>query len=186
MLQQNLYFIAIIPPDDICEEVIAFKHDLKENYNSKAALKNVPHITLKAPFKTDAFKHADVIKWFKKLSVAKEPFVVQLHDFGCFPNPDNPVIYVQPVSTEPLKKLQAQVIAAFEKAFPNVPLHYHEHKFAPHITIAFRDLAFAEFKKAWQVYSHKIYNAAFRVHNFYLLQHNGSQWEVIAEHSIEK
>ena len=185
MPQQNLYFIAIIPPAYICKEVTAFRNDFKENYNSKAALKNMPHITLKAPFKIDAAHHEDVLKWFALLPVTKKHFSIQLHNFGAFKNPNNPVVFVQPVITEPLRILQEQIITSFATAYTNIPLHYHEHKFAPHMTIAYRDLAFSEFNKAWEVYCDKKYDALFEVKSFYLLQHNGVEWFVTAEHRID-
>jgi len=186
MPQQNLYFIAIIPPHGISEEITAFRNDFKDNYNSKAALKNMPHITLKAPFKIDAANHNDVLQWFALTPVFKGSFDIQLRNFGAFPNPDNPVVFVHPVNTPPLKALQAQVIKSFETAYPTIPVHYHEHRFNPHMTIAYRDLAFAEFNKAWkEKYSDKQYNAQFKVTGFYLLQHNGTEWKVVAEHLID-
>ena len=185
MPQQNLYFIAIIPPADICEEVTAFRNNFKENYNSRAALKNIPHITLKAPFKVDAAQHTDVLQWYASLPVTKGSFVIQLHNFGAFPNPNRPVVFIHPVITPQLKTLQSQIIKSFETAYPDIPVHYHEHRFAPHMTIAYRDLAYAEFNKAWtDVYCDKEYSAQFEVNSFYLLQHNGARWEVIAEYSL--
>ena len=186
MPQQNLYFIAIIPPIDITNEVTAFRTDFKDNYNSKAALKNMPHITLKAPFNIDAAHHTEVLEWFASLPVLKEPFAIQLHNFGAFPNPNNPVVFVHPVITPQLKALQSRIINSFEALYPDIPLHYHERHFAPHMTIAYRDLAFDEFNKAWkEVYCDKEYNAQFEVTGFYLLQHNGAEWKVAAEHRID-
>ncbi len=180
MTLQNLYFAAIIPPDAVSAEVTAFRNDFKNNYDCKAALKNMPHITLKAPFKTDAALHNDVLKWFYGLG-ARKSFNVQLCNFGSFDNPKNPVIYVHPVLNDDILQLQKVILNSFEAAFPKIPVHYFEHKFSPHMTVAYRDLAYAEYQKAWQIYSLKAYNATFTVNSIYLLQHNGAKWKVIAE-----
>jgi len=185
MPRHNLYFIAIIPPGDISREVTAFRNDFKENYNSSAALKNMPHITLKAPFTIDVARHDDVVKWFGSLPVTKASFPVELQNFGAFPNPENPVVFVHPVMTVPLKTLQSQIVESFIGAFPSIPVHYFEHQFKPHMTIAYRDLEFSEFDRAWkEVYCSKEYSARFEVNGFYLLQHNSREWNVIAEHRV--
>jgi hypothetical protein len=42
--RQNLYFIAIIPPGKICDDVEVFKKDFAGRFGAKEALKNVAHI----------------------------------------------------------------------------------------------------------------------------------------------
>ena len=44
------YFIAIIPPSPILEEVQEIKNYFKDKYESRAALNSPPHITLHMPF----------------------------------------------------------------------------------------------------------------------------------------
>ena len=39
----NLYFIAIIPPQEICEAITAIKQDFAERFKSSKALKIIPH-----------------------------------------------------------------------------------------------------------------------------------------------
>jgi len=185
MPQQNLYFIAIIPPTVISDDITAFRNDFKENYNSKAALKNMPHITLKAPFKIDAVHHDEVLQWFSTVSFPSDRFTVQLRNFGAFPNPDNPVVFVNPVMTPHLRELQTKIIKGFQEKYPDIPVHYFESEFKPHMTVAYRDLEYSEFDKAWKdVYCDKEYSAQFEVSAFYLLQHTGVEWKVIAERNL--
>lgn len=184
MPRENLYFIAVVPPDAIAASITAFKLDFAQNYNSRAALKNMPHITLKAPFKTGAEKHARVLGWFAQLPLPEKPFDVVLKDFGIFDNPKNPVVFVHPVITDALAELQNEIITGFEKAFPDIALHFTEQHFKPHMTIAYRDLAYTEFKKAWAQYAHKTYHAQFKVTMVYLLQHNGTAWQIIAQRAL--
>ena len=69
MATDKLYFIAILPPAEISVEITAFTIDMDVLYSSKAALKSMPHITLKAPFKLPAQKHGDLLQWFSNLRV---------------------------------------------------------------------------------------------------------------------
>ena len=181
MPAENRYFIALIPPDAIAGEVTEFRNDFALNYNSKAALKNMPHITLKAPFKIEAAKHNEVMDWFANLPVGEKPFEVELKDFGVFDNPKNPVVFVHPVVTDAMANVQEAVVNSFEEAFPNVALHFTERNFKPHMTIAYRDLFYTEFEKAWQVYQDKKYKAIFLADRIYLLKHNGKEWLVAEE-----
>jgi 2'-5' RNA ligase len=184
MPQENLYFIAIIPPDAVSEEVTAFKNDLALNFGSSKALRSMPHITLKAPFKLSANGHISLLEWFEGLRPEREPFMVELEDFGSFPNKDNPVIYVKPVMTPKLEALQRSILRGFEFAYPTIGISYTEQNFHPHMTIAYRDLTPEQYTRAIDVYQHKKYSAAFRADRFYLLQHNGTEWRVVAEHLL--
>lgn len=50
-LIQSLYFIALLPHQQLAERLTVIKHDFARNYGSSAALKTMPHITLQSPFK---------------------------------------------------------------------------------------------------------------------------------------
>ncbi|PZR22172.1 MAG: hypothetical protein DI539_06195 [Flavobacterium psychrophilum] len=184
MPDQNLYFIALIPHDTVAGEVTDFKNDFAANYNSSRALRTMPHITLKAPFKLAQREHKNLMAWFDNLRPMVESFFVELEDFGSFPNKDNPVIYVKPVMTPPLERLQKSILNAFEHAYPDITIPYTERNFHPHMTIAFRDLTPEQYARAMDVYQHKKYSANFRADTFYLLQHDGEKWNVIAERGI--
>lgn len=180
----SFYFIAIIPPDVICWEVTAFKEDIALQYNSKKALRVVPHITLKAPFTINSGRDAEVQDWFISLSTKNIGFNVELNSFGCFDHPKNPVIFVKPQLTTELISLQKEIIEAFERHFPDLTLQFTEKNFHPHMTIAYRDLAYSEFNKAWALYSKKEYHAKFNAQHFFLLKHNGLEWEIVAKNTI--
>lgn len=182
---QNLYFIAIIPPDAVCEEVTAFREDFAQNYNSSKALRVVPHITLKAPFKVDSVQHDKLMDWFKHIPVSIHPFQIELKDFGSFDNRNNPVIFVNPVVNDSLEELQKNVIAAFENTYPDIPVSFIEKNFHPHMTIAYRDLEREQYEKAWEIYKGKSYKAYFECNSFFLLQHDTKQWNVIAQHNLK-
>jgi 2'-5' RNA ligase len=177
----NLYFIAIIPPREICDEVTAFKLDIAEKYNSRKSLKVIPHITLKAPFKLPSENHEQVLQWFSEMLVSVSPFQQELRDFGSFANKRNPVIFVNPEMNPSLHALQREVLLNFVDAFPGVGVSELELKFSPHVTIAYRDLQPKFFKEAWKEYEAKKYYANFEVDCVHLLQHDTKRWNTISE-----
>lgn len=183
-MPENLYFIALLPHEAVSNDITAFRKDFAENYDSSKALRNMPHITLKAPFKLPAAEHDELLQWFANIRPGVETFTVELEDFGSFDNKNNPVIYVKPIMTPRLEALQKAILNSFEHAYPHIPVAYTERTFHPHMTIAYRDLTPEQYARAMDVYRHKKYSATFRAEGFCLLQHNGREWRVIAEKLI--
>jgi len=132
MKEQQLYFIAIMLPQWVDEEIIAFKNDMAHRFKSKKALRTASHITLKAPFKMDAIMHEQLLQWFKRMSVTIAPFMQEIRDFGAFNNKRNPVIYVEPIMNESLQNLQKEVLQWFSSAFPKEVISKNEYTFSPH------------------------------------------------------
>ena len=184
--RENLYFIPIIPPQKILEAVTEIKQDFAERFKSSKALKVIPHITLKAPFKFPAEKHAEILRWFASTNVATNSFQQELKDFGSFANKRNPVIFVEPVMNESLKALQRNIISHFTREFGKEQVAQNEHKFNPHMTVAYRDLIYQQYKTAWEEYQSKKFEATFKVSLFHLLQHDGKQWNSIKEFMLPK
>jgi 2'-5' RNA ligase len=184
MPKEILFFIAILPPEDVMAEVTTFKENMRDNYGSKTALKVMPHITLKAPFKVPAEEHEQIVDWFRNIPANTEPFPITLENFGSFDNKHNKVIYVNPLVTEQMAGLQKNIINSFAKNFPKINMSTYEHEFKPHMTIAYRDLTDENYQIAWGIYKDKHYSATFMCNSFCLLQHNGLRWEVIQEHHL--
>lgn len=181
---EKLYFIAIIPPKQISEEVTLFKRDFASHYDSCKALKVVPHITLKAPFKILQTDHKTLVSWFQKLTFSTEKFDLELRNFGSFPNAEYPVIFVNPIVSEALNNLQKTIIEKFQITFPGVGKQHTDYSFHPHMTIAYRDLTFDNYQKAWEIYKDKTYEAKFSVEEFHLLQHDGTKWNITATNFV--
>lgn len=186
MRNENLYFIAIIPPKEISDEITAFQLDFAHHFNAKAALKVIPHITLKAPFKLPVSDHSGLQQWFQKLFIYSGPFQIELRNFAAFPNKYKPVVYVNPIINEPLYALQKEIIRSFRISYPELEIADIELKFKPHITIAYRDLMPDKFSEAWDLYKTKEFRAVFDVNSFHLLQHNGKMWNIIETASLRK
>jgi 2'-5' RNA ligase len=181
--RENLYFIALIPQKEVSDAINTFKNDFALRFGSKAALKIMPHITLKIPFNLNESGHEKLLEWFRKLFISTPAFNIEIKNFGSFPRPENPVVYVHPVMNIHLLSLQRQIIKSFENFQPGL-IHKHDLRFNPHITIAYRDLAFENYEKAWKEYGIKEYNAIFEVEAFHLLQHETRQWNIIATYNL--
>jgi 2'-5' RNA ligase len=184
--KSNLYFIAIIPPQEICEAITAIKHDFAERFKSSKALRVIPHITLKAPFKFPAEKHTEVLRWFTSTNITVNSFQQELKDFGSFANKRNPVIFIEPLMNESLKTLQKNILSHFIKEFGKEQVAQNEYKFNPHMTVAYRDLLYHQYKMAWEEYQSTKFEATFEVNSFHLLQHDGKKWNSIKEFVLLK
>ncbi|MDH7464509.1 2'-5' RNA ligase family protein [Chitinophagaceae bacterium 26-R-25] len=185
-MSRDLYFIAIIPPQDICDEITSFKKEIARDYDSHRALKVIPHITLKAPFRMPAAHHAGLFDWFRDMYVNTGSFTIDLENFGAFHTKSNPVIFVHPVMNVQLAAVQKEIIRSFHNHYPDITIMDVEHKFTPHMTIAYRDLEFSRFQEAWKVYHDKEYKRTFTVNDFHLLQHDGEKWNVVETYGLSK
>ncbi|MGG5210657.1 2'-5' RNA ligase family protein [Chryseobacterium sp. MIQD13] len=173
---KKMYFIAIYPPQEVIEEIKVFKKDLALNYANSKALKNDAHITLFPPFSRDLELESDIHTAFEKTDTDILPFEITLNGFGSFPNPKNPVIFVQPEISENLNLLQQKVKQHF---------NFIKYSFTPHMTVGYRDLSFENYLKAWEVYKNKIYKTNFLVDKILLLRYDG-KWTPIAEKPLKE
>ena len=180
----KLYFIAVIPPQEIADEVTAFKDVFAEQYESKAALRSPAHITLVSPFKVGEPQHEKLVDWFAGLKPPVSKFALELKDFGMFAN-KRPVIFINPLLNDSLSALQRWIEeeAIAGKFFP--PPSLPQREFHPHMTIAFKDLLPHRFKEAWPFFAQKSYDRTFEVSEIHLLQHNGKEWKSIATLKID-
>ncbi|MDZ7647732.1 MAG: 2'-5' RNA ligase family protein [Cytophagales bacterium] len=101
-----LYFIALLPPPEIQQQLKFFKEYFSTTYQSKGALNSPPHITLHMPFQWKEAKENKLIESLKNFSTGKKSFEVQLQDFGCFAPR---VIFAQVIESELLRVLQQQL-----------------------------------------------------------------------------
>ncbi|NML68446.1 2'-5' RNA ligase family protein [Chryseobacterium sp. RP-3-3] len=168
---KKMYFIAVYPPQEIIEEVKAFKKDLALNYDNSKALKNDAHITLFPPFSRELELESDIHTAFQKIDTDLPPFEITLNGFGSFPNPKNPVLFVQPEHNENLNILHQRVRQYF---------NFIKYSFTPHMTVGYRNLSYDNYLKAWEIYKHKEFKTKFTVDKITLLRHD-QKWVPIAE-----
>jgi 2'-5' RNA ligase len=179
MGEQKLYFIAIVLPLELAEQVIDVQQDLANRFQSRKALNVLPHITLIAPFTLSSADHTNLMEWFSSLIVHISPFAITLNGFDSFQNPRHPVIYIKPTPNPALLALQKILVDQFHTTFSHPIPANSEIRFKPHITVAYRDLLPEVFKVAWPEYREKQFSGSFSVTGFQLLQHDRKKWHVI-------
>lgn len=173
------YFLAIIPPEPVASEVTAIKESFIEKYNSIAALKSPPHITLHMPFQWKGRKEERLFSVLAQTSSFK-PFSVELDGFGAFPPR---TIFIQPKACAELEAMNMELLQATKRQL-NLFHAVHIGGFHPHMTVAFRDLRKPMFYKAWKEFEEREFNASFEVNSFWLLKHNGKTWDAYKEFSF--
>jgi 2'-5' RNA ligase len=169
----QLYFIALIPPSPVREEVQAYKEYFRDHYHSKAALKSPPHVTLHMPFEWKEAKEKKLITALCEFSTGKKPFAISLNNFSCF---EPRVIYMDVNPSDSLAALQADLHRFCKINLNLFNAQYRDLPFHPHLTLAFRDLKKEEFVKAWAEFREKKYSAGFLADKIILLKHNENHW----------
>lgn len=171
---ENLYFIAIIPPEPLYAEVLALKQHVKNQYNSKAALNSPPHITLHMPFKWKESKEAELVSSLETFIAKQKSFELKLNNFGAF---EPRVIFIDVRKDEALVDLQKNLKRFCKTELNLFNADYKEFAYHPHLTLAFRDLKKTEFYKAWEEFKEKILDAKFVMNTITLLKHDGQVWK---------
>ncbi len=178
----RLYFIAILPPKEISEKVIAIKQEFADRFESSRALRPPPHVTLQALFKMDDKDQATLEKMLGDFFRPFPVFKIEFSNFGSFANRRNPVIFIQPLPNAMLNNMHKHLMMFLRKldfSEENTSLHFN-----PHMTVAYRDLTAANFKKAWPEFAKRDFEASFMVEKIHLLRHDGKKWIPVAEFEL--
>jgi len=171
----KLYFVALVPDESVFGEVMALKTEIRDQFNSKAALRSPPHITMYMPFRWHEEKEARLITSLDSLAIQHEGFEILLNGFGAFPPR---VIYIHVEDNRQLQDLQ-KIVHKTTKAKWHIYPKADSRAFRPHMTIAFRDLKKLYFFEAWREFEQRNYKASFIAANICLLKHNGKTWDIL-------
>ena len=177
----NLYFIAVVPGEPVFTEVMDLKTEIRDRFNSNAALRSPPHITLHMPFQWQEEKEELLITSLDKLATNQLPFSLELANFGAFPPR---VIYIHVIENELLSDLQNAVQKNARSNWHIYPKP-DSRPFKPHITVAFRDLKKPLFFDAWKEFEQRNYTARFEVNNVCLLKHSGKTWDILHKAGLQ-
>lgn len=172
MPKDLLLFLAVLPGEEIQEEVTAFKEYARDHFGSSHALKSPPHITLIPPFRWSPDRRRALVEIVSALARTRSPFYLTLCNFACF-RPR--VIFVDVEESAELSALQSAL--AIELAEKLDLKGDRGHGFHPHMTVAFKDLRRSVFQEAWAYFSQQSYQRTFTVNQISLLRHNGRRWE---------
>lgn len=177
MSESNRFFIALLPPPDIQAQVNAIKQHFSDRYDSRAALKSPPHITLQPPFELQLVNLPALKQCLSTFANHREPVPVKLSGFAAFPPR---VIYINVLKTQELLMLQTDLMAYLETVLEIVD-PVSTRPFSPHMTVAFRDLTRQNFKAAWLEFQQQALQFEFRANYVTLLLHDGKRWNVSDE-----
>ena len=169
------FFIALLPPQAVQAVVWQFKQELAEVYQSYAALRSPPHVTLQPPFQWSLEQLSPLHQVLAEFSLGYSPLTVTLENFDVF-KPKVIFIHVHP-QTE-LLHLQQSLAQTLHQQF-----HFprDQRPFHPHLTVGFRDLDRANFHKAWAVFQTRSLYFTFQVPQLTLLIHDGQRWQIQQE-----
>lgn len=170
-----LYFIALVPPQEIEEEVKSLKEEIKEKYHSQKALKLPAHITLQKPFHMTEEDEPKLLRAMERAIKAQDEFTIKLKDFGAFPPR---VIYVAVENEDSVKTLYENLAEELKKTSLLSEKEVMS-KLHPHITIATRDLGKKQFHKAWEEFRNRHFQSIFTADELTLFKHNGKSWDVL-------
>ncbi len=168
------YFIAIVPPEPIEQEIQDIKQSIFKTYGTKGALRSPAHITLQMPFSWEEEKEDTLISTLKDFRQFPE-FEITLNNFDYF---EPRVIFIQVEKNPILFQFQTQLTKYIKEHLHIFNQYEDKRGFHPHITIAFRDLKKPTFYKIWEDYKFQIFSKKFSFLSFSLLKFNGKIWEV--------
>ncbi|MCG8322343.1 MAG: 2'-5' RNA ligase family protein [Cytophagales bacterium] len=173
----NLYFIALLPPEDLIHQIEMARLRLAKQFKCREALKLVPGISLQIPFQQLPFREEIMIEKLKEFAQLQYPMMVKLNGYGAFPEH---TVFIKARPSASLKLLHRQ-LGKFLKMELNFSDDMIGHNvFRPHITMATKDIK-SKFRKIFNEYKSGRFEADFMASSMYLMKHNYSHWEVLEE-----
>jgi 2'-5' RNA ligase len=176
-MEKNKYFIAIVPPDPLQQELMNLKHELGLKFNTKGALRSPAHITLHMPFELERRKEIRFLEAIKQLSYPVSPFEILLSDFGVF---EPRVLFVNVKPSASLVLLRDLLIEWVKSKFAIYNQSDDKRGFHPHITIAFRDFKKQMFYAAWAQFKTQVFSGSFICNEIQLLKFESGKWIPVA------
>lgn len=175
-MNESLYFIAIVPPQEVSSKITKLKEEVAQKYQSKHALKSPPHITLHMPFKWKDKRFNQLAEVMKKINNNLVPFSVKLSDFDFF---EPRVVFVDVEPSARLEALQTEVMKRCKKDLKLDNGNYKNRPFHPHVTIGFRDLKKPLFYEAKKEFEDRFFEGQFCIDKVELLKHDGEKWVAV-------
>lgn len=186
-----IFFIALLPPQDIQDQITEIKEYFATNYHSRKALNSPPHITLQPPFEwsldnvpilTECLNNFAIaqsdrypIAQSARYAIAHHPISITLQNYAAFPPR---VIYIDVVQTPELLNLYSALCSTLETNLNIIDSQSKKRPFCPHVTVAFKDLTKADFYTAWEEFAQKKLAFQFIANDITLLIHRHGKWQI--------
>ena len=171
----EMYFIALVAPEEIDQQIVKWKNFMKEKFGCMVALRSPAHVTLIPPFWMKEEMENELIQSLNEFSAHQNQLMIQLKNFSSF-KPG--VLFVDVIKNEQLALLKTD-LEDFLLGQKKFPIKKEERSFHAHITIATRDLYKKAFFEAWDIFQNKKYEAEWRAKGVSVLRHNKKNWDVI-------
>jgi 2'-5' RNA ligase len=175
-------FIALLPPLEIQQVANQIKQHFAATYNSCAALKSPPHITLQPPFEWRSQTLSVLEQGIETFAQTRGPISITLDGFAAFPPR---VIFINVLKTPEFLGLQQALRSYLESSFGIIHPSSKLRPFTPHLTLAFRDLTPQNFDRAWSAFAAKKLYFDFFVFQLTLLSHTGKRWDIQKEFPLK-
>jgi 2'-5' RNA ligase len=177
-MERSRFFIALLPPQHIQDYANQVKQHFADNYASSGAQKSPPHITLQPPFELANGNIGQLEECLVDFARGRKFVPITLKGFAAFvPR----VIYINILKTPDLLALQADLMTHVEAHLGITDPVSKTRPFAPHLTVAFRDLTKPNFKAAWVEFEQQQVDFDFTADKISLLLHDGKRWNVKTE-----
>jgi 2'-5' RNA ligase len=172
------FFIALLPPHSVQQLANKIKQHFAEIYQSRAAQKSPPHITLQPPFDWQTEDLPRLTQHLEEFAQSQPPIPLILDGFGAF---KPRVIIIKVIHTPELFAVQKNLSDFLEPALGIIHEPSKSRTFSPHLTVAYRDLTKPNFYQAWSEFENQPFFFEFIVPQLTLLVHNGECWEISKE-----
>ncbi|WP_316812993.1 2'-5' RNA ligase family protein [Pedobacter heparinus] len=169
---QSLFFIAILPPTSISNDIDEIRKQCALDHKVYSALKPPVHITLIPPFYLAPVLEQKLISSLEQCRNF-QPFEQELKDYDGFPPR---VVFIKALKNPgviALHKILRERIKIYLEKIPG--------SINPHITIAYRDVEPKVYEQIMEAYGKRHFRAHFKVSKFALLKHDGKKWNLFKE-----
>lgn len=168
------YFLAIVIPPPVLEEIELTKLQLFNQHKIKGALRSPAHITLHRPFEWKEKNEEILINHLSDFKFEKQ-FIIQLKNYSFF---EPRVVFIDVPNNQSLTELHVELKHFCQKKLKLLNEVNDLRGFHPHITVAFRDLKKPTFYTLKKEFENKEYSNSFNYSGFSLLKFEKT-WEVI-------
>jgi len=171
----NLYFIALVLPQELGDEIRELKEEMKILSGAKDILKSPAHITIQKPFKRGDSEEPGIVKMLRSFAKQQKFFSVNPEGFGSFPPR---VIFIKVKDHDPFVELHKRLLEVLlnDLKLSDTEIMSDIH---PHITLTTRYLTQEGFNNAWPKFKDRQYSKSFEAHSLCLLKHDGHKWEIL-------
>ncbi|HRP68507.1 MAG TPA: 2'-5' RNA ligase family protein [Turneriella sp.] len=182
MRHKTLWFIAILPPDDVTQSVRTVQQEIADFYGPSRALKVPVHITVASPFRYGEDENATFTPLLESFFTNENTFSLELRNFGSF---REDVIFIEVSPSLPLLEMHARLTTLLKEN--EIVVHDFRHGgFTPHATVANRDVDAHTHRTLWREFNTRKFYAKFIVADVALLRHDGNVWHVHQKFALKK